>query len=132
MEEDPLPRKKKSIENKKMEKDRKNKEKEIIQYPDPESSPSIIKEGQFSATGKAANKAVTTATKWTPYDNKNKRKLIKASIVLRAVDKYMEFTMEVQLIFTKLQVVDKHLFFEAVNPRNMPLLKPADIPFCHK
>ena len=63
MEEDPLPRKKKSIENKKMEKDRKNKEKEIIQYPDPESSPSIIKEGQFSATGKAANKAVTTATK---------------------------------------------------------------------
>ena len=47
------------------------------------------------------------------------------------VDKYMEFTMGVQLLFTKLQVVDKHLVFEPVNPRNMPLLKPANIPFYH-
>ena len=30
-----------------------------------------------------------------------------------------------------LQVVDKHLVFERVNPRNMPVLKPVDITFCH-
>ena len=57
--------------------------------------------------------------------------MIKASIVLSGVDKYMELTMGVRLIFTKLQLVDKHLVFEPVNTRNMPLLKPADIPiFC--
>ena len=52
--------------------------------------------------------------------------------MLSGVNKYMEFTMGVLLFFTKLKVVDKHLVFEPVNPRNMPLLKPADIPFCHK
>ena len=83
------------------------------------------------ATGKAANKAATTATKRTLYDHKNKSKVIKASIMVIGVNKYMEFTMVVQLIFTKLQVVDKHLVFEPVNPRNIPLLKPADITFCH-
>ena len=51
--------------------------------------------------------------------------------MLSGVDKYMEFTMGVRLIFTKLRVVDKHLVFKPNNPRNMPLLKPADIPFCH-
>ena len=56
--------------------------------------------------------------------------MIEASIVLSRVDKYMEITMGVQPIFTKLQVVDKHLVFEPANHRNMPLLKPADIPFC--
>ena len=50
---------------------------------------------------------------------------------MRGADKYMEFTMGVRLLFKKLQVVDKHLVFEPVNPSNMPLLKPADIPFCH-
>ena len=83
------------------------------------------------ATGKAANKSVPTATKRTPYAHNNKRKVIKASIVLIGVDIYMEFTMEVRLLFTKLQVVDKHLVFKPVNPSNMPLLKTADIPFCH-
>ena len=58
-----------------------------------------------------------------------KRKVIKTSIVLSGVDKYMEFTVGVPLIFIKMQVVDKHLVFEPVNPRNMPLLKPVDIPF---
>ena len=51
--------------------------------------------------------------------------------MLSGVDKYMEFTIRVRLIFTKLQVVNKHLFFEPVNPRNMPLLKPADVLFFH-
>ena len=52
--------------------------------------------------------------------------------MLSGVDKYTEFTMGVRLFFTKLQVVDEHLVFEPVNSRNMPLLKPADIPFYHK
>ena len=82
-------------------------------------------------TGKGANKAATTATKQTPYDHKNKSKVIESSIVLSGVDKYMEFTMGVPLLFTKLQVVYKHIFFEPVYPRNMPLLKTADITFCH-
>ena len=51
--------------------------------------------------------------------------------MLSEVDKYMEFIIGVRLFYTKLQVVDKHLVFERVNPRNIPLLKPADIPFCH-
>ena len=51
--------------------------------------------------------------------------------MLSGVDKYMEFTMGVRLIFTKLQVVNTHLVFKPVNPRNTPLLKPADISFCH-
>ena len=51
--------------------------------------------------------------------------------MLSRVDKYMEFTMGVRLFFTKLQVVNKHLVFEPVNPRNMSLLKSTDIPFCH-
>ena len=51
--------------------------------------------------------------------------------MLSGVDKYMEFTMGFRLFFTKLQVVDKHLVFEPVNPSNMPLLKSADIPFFH-
>ena len=51
--------------------------------------------------------------------------------MLSGVDKYMEFTMGVRLLFTKLQVVDKHLVFKPVNPRNMPLLKTAGIPFCY-
>ena len=80
-------------------------------------------------TGKAANKAATTAKKRTPYDHKNKRKVVEASILLSGVDKYMEFTVGFPLIFIKMQVVDKHLVFEPVNPRNMPLLKPVDIPF---
>ena len=81
------------------------------------------------ATDKAANKYATANKKRTPYDHKNRRKVIEASIVLSGVDKYMEFTMGVQLLFRKLQVVDKHIVLEPVNPRNMPLLKPADIPF---
>ena len=131
MEEDPLPRNNKSRESKKRENDKKNKEKERSQSLEPESSPSILKEGRFLATGKSANKAANTATKQTQYDHKNKIKVFKASIVLSGVDKYMEFTMGVRLFFTKLQVVDKHLVFEPVNPRNISLLKPADIPFCH-
>ena len=71
------------------------------------------------------------ATKQTPYDHKNKSKVIEASIVLSGVDKYMEFTMGVRLIFTELQVINKNLVFEPVNPRNMPLLKSADFPFFH-
>ena len=71
------------------------------------------------------------ATKRTPYDHKNKRKVIEASIVLSGVDKYMEFTMRFRLLFIKLQVVNKHLVFEPVNPRNILLLKPKDILFCH-
>ena len=51
--------------------------------------------------------------------------------MLRGVDRYNKFTMGVRLLFTKLQVVDKYLVFEPVNPRNMPLIKPADIPFCY-
>ena len=51
--------------------------------------------------------------------------------MLSGVDKYMEFTMGVRQLFTKLQVVDKHLVFELVNPWNTLLLKPADTPFCH-
>ena len=51
--------------------------------------------------------------------------------MLSRVDKYMEFNMGFRLIFTKLQIVDKHLVFKPVNPKNMNLLKPADIPFCH-
>ena len=82
MEEDPLPRKNKSIWSKKRGKYSKNKEKEKSHNPDPESSPSILKEGRFSATGKAANKALTTATKRTPYYHKNKSKMIEASLVL--------------------------------------------------
>ena len=39
--------------------------------------------------------------------------------------------MGVRLFFTKLQVVDKHLVSEQVNPRNRPLLKPANITFYH-
>ena len=83
------------------------------------------------ATGKAADKDATTATKRTPYDHKDKGKVTKASIVLSRVDKYLGFTMRVRLLFTKLQVVDKHLVFEPVNPRNMAWIKPADIPFYH-
>ena len=45
------------------------------------------------------------------------------------VDKYTEFTIGFRILFTKLQVFNKHLFFKPVNPRNMPLLKPVDIPF---
>ena len=78
MEEYPLPRKKKSRDSKKRKKYRKKKEKERSHSPDPESSPSILKECRFSKTGKAANKAATTATKPTPYDHKNKRKVIEA------------------------------------------------------
>ena len=51
--------------------------------------------------------------------------------MLSGVNKYIELTMGVQLIFTKVQVGDKRLVFEPVNPSNMPLLKPADIPFFH-
>ena len=51
--------------------------------------------------------------------------------MLIRIDKYMEFNMGFRLFFTKLQVVDKHLVFEPVNSRNMPLIKTADIPFCH-
>ena len=43
----------------------------------------------------------------------------------------MEFTMGVRLVFTKLQVVDKHLVLEPVNPKNMPQQKNVDIMFCH-
>ena len=32
---------------------------------------------------------------------------------------------------TNLQIVNTHLVFEPVNIRNMPLLKPANILFCH-
>ena len=123
--------KKTSIESKDRENDKKNKEKGISHSPDPESSPSILKEGQLFATGNTSNKAAPTATKRTPYDQKNKRKVIKASILLSRFDKYMEFTMGVRLLFTNLQVIDKHLVFEPVNPRNMYLLKPEDILFCH-
>ena len=42
--------------------------------------------------------------------------------MLSRVDRYMEFIMGVELLFTKLQVVNKHLVFEPVNPRNMPLI----------
>ena len=108
---------------------RKKRERSYSPYPDP--FPSILKEGRFSATIKASNKSATTTTKRTPYYHNNKRKVIKASIVLSGVDKYMEFTMGVRLLFTNLQVVDKHIGFKPVNPRNIPLLKPADIPFCH-
>ena len=83
------------------------------------------------ATWKTANKAATTVTKRTSYYHKNRRRVIEASIMLSGVDKYMEFTMGVRLIFTKLQVVNTHLVFKPVNPRNTPLLKPADISFCH-
>ena len=69
-------------------------------------------------------------TKRTPYDHNNKRKVIEASIVLSGVDKYMEFTMGVRLL-KKMQVFDKDLVFKPVNPWNMTLLKPADIPFYH-
>ena len=51
--------------------------------------------------------------------------------MLSRVDKYMEFTMRVCLLFTKLQVVDKHIVYKPVDPRNMSLLKPADILFYH-
>ena len=44
----------------------------------------------------------------------------------------MLFTIGVRLIFTKLQVVHKHLVFEPANPRNKALLKSTDILFCHK
>ena len=86
MEEDPPPQKKISRDSKKRKKYRKNKEKDRIHYVDPYSYPSIFKEGQFSAPSKAANKNSTTATKQTPYDHKNKRKVTEASIVLSGVD----------------------------------------------
>ena len=103
-------------------KDSKNKEKDRSNSPEPEYSPSILKEGLFSTMEKAANKSATTATKLTPYDHKNERKVIEASIMLSGVYKYMEFIMGVQLLSTKLQVFDKHIVFEPVNYRNMPLL----------
>ena len=131
MEEDPLPQKNKSRESKKREKGSNTKEKERSNSPDSESSPSIIKEGRFSATGKEANKAVTTDTKRTTYYHKNNRKVIGASIVLSRFDKYMELTFGVWLLFTKLQEVNKHLVFKPFNPRNMSLLKLADFTFCH-
>ena len=45
MEQYPLLRKKKSRESKKRKKDSNNKEKERSHSPDPESSPSLLKEG---------------------------------------------------------------------------------------
>ena len=90
-DKDPQPRKKKSRESKKKEKDR--REKKRSHSPDPDSSPSILKEGQLPATRKSANKGETTTTKRTPYDHKNKRKVIEASIVSSKIDKYMEITM---------------------------------------
>ena len=47
MEEDPPPRKKKLRESNNTEKDRKNKEKKRSHSPDPESSPSILKDGRL-------------------------------------------------------------------------------------
>ena len=82
-------------------------------------------------TGKSSNKTAPTATKQTSYDHKNKRKVIKESLVLSGVDKYMQFTIGIRLLFTKPQVVNKHIVFKPVNPWNVPLIKPADIPFCH-
>ena len=131
MEEYPPPQKNKSIESKKRKNYRKKKEKERSHSLDPESSPSILKEGRFMETGKSSNKAAPTATKQTSYDHKNKRKVIKESIVLSGVDKYMQFTIGIRLLFTKPQVVNKHIVFKPVNPWNVPLLKPADIPVCH-
>ena len=87
MEEYPPPRKNKSRESKNIEKDKKIKEKERSSSPDPESSLSILNGFQLSETYKASNKAEPTATKRTPYDHKNKGKLIKASILLSGVDK---------------------------------------------
>ena len=50
---------------------------------------------------------------------------------LSRADKYLKFTMGVRIFDTKLQVVDKHLFLEPVNPRNMRLIKTVDILFYH-
>ena len=63
MEKYPLPRKKKSRESKNRKEDKKNKEMERSHSPDPESYNSILKEGRFLATRKAANKAATTSNK---------------------------------------------------------------------
>ena len=39
--------------------------------------------------------------------------------------------MVFRLLFTKLKIVDKHLIFKPINPRNMSLLKPVDVLLCN-
>ena len=72
MEKYPPPHKKKSRKSKKRGNDRKKKERYRSHSTDPESSPSILKEGQLLATSKAANTSAPTATKRTTYDHKKK------------------------------------------------------------